>query len=432
MRSRFFEGAPRDTASEEIARLLASVRRERQSTLRANPSGAGGGEGEACSEELCAICLEPPSPVARLEGCSHAFCEGCISRWCAQCSKCPLCKREAVAHTSALSGRVAVAARELGGEALGAADGEWPDSADEESEAHNCQLCGGGELPDEIVLCDGCDSGFHLLCLDPPLGEVPAGRWACPECELLAAEALAERRRRERRHSPARAARRGRGGRARAEAWGQEAGESEGGSEGEGEEAQLDADGARTRKRLRRVVVCGSSEGSPSGGSRPSPRALGAPPALSGAGRGGGGGAVRVLCPATPAEAGVGAASALGGPSPQVARPGRPPRQRQQPRLSLRPAQPEQQPPAARAQRTSGGLRVGSAQAGAAERARHGRLAGARAPPAPSQHASVASGSGSGGGRAGSALPATQRSAHDATLAVDWTRFAFDGGEVRR
>lgn len=33
-----------------------------------------------------------------------------------------------------------------------------------------------------MLLCDGCDGGHHLFCLDPPLREVPEGDWYCQAC----------------------------------------------------------------------------------------------------------------------------------------------------------------------------------------------------------------------------------------------------------
>ena len=33
-----------------------------------------------------------------------------------------------------------------------------------------------------IVLCDGCDCGWHIRCLAPPLAAVPEGDWFCPTC----------------------------------------------------------------------------------------------------------------------------------------------------------------------------------------------------------------------------------------------------------
>lgn len=45
-----------------------------------------------------------------------------------------------------------------------------------------CELCQGGHHEDQIILCDGCDKGFHMFCLNPPLEKVPAGEWLCPMC----------------------------------------------------------------------------------------------------------------------------------------------------------------------------------------------------------------------------------------------------------
>lgn len=49
----------------------------------------------------------------------------------------------------------------------------------------SCATCGGKQNPDVIVLCDECDSGFHIQCLDPPLSEIPdTDHWYCPDCKV--------------------------------------------------------------------------------------------------------------------------------------------------------------------------------------------------------------------------------------------------------
>lgn len=40
------------------------------------------------------------------------------------------------------------------------------------------------------MLCDSCDAGYHIFCLDPPLDAVPDGDWACPECAASKAAAV--------------------------------------------------------------------------------------------------------------------------------------------------------------------------------------------------------------------------------------------------
>lgn len=33
-----------------------------------------------------------------------------------------------------------------------------------------------------MLLCDGCDQGYHLDCLNPVLDAIPIGVWYCDEC----------------------------------------------------------------------------------------------------------------------------------------------------------------------------------------------------------------------------------------------------------
>lgn len=45
-----------------------------------------------------------------------------------------------------------------------------------------CEICSSDHDDQSILLCDDCDRGFHLKCLDPPLEEVPSGHWICDAC----------------------------------------------------------------------------------------------------------------------------------------------------------------------------------------------------------------------------------------------------------
>jgi hypothetical protein len=45
-----------------------------------------------------------------------------------------------------------------------------------------CELCKGGHKEDKIILCDKCDRGCHMFCLQPALERVPEGEWVCPLC----------------------------------------------------------------------------------------------------------------------------------------------------------------------------------------------------------------------------------------------------------
>ncbi|KAL1290868.1 hypothetical protein HN51_059409 [Arachis hypogaea] len=46
----------------------------------------------------------------------------------------------------------------------------------------SCEQCGSGERPEELLLCDKCDRGFHMKCARPIVVRVPIGSWLCPEC----------------------------------------------------------------------------------------------------------------------------------------------------------------------------------------------------------------------------------------------------------
>ena len=46
-------------------------------------------------------------------------------------------------------------------------------------------MCGSAEDEpgsNDILLCDACDAGYHMRCLQPPLEAVPEGDWFCAQC----------------------------------------------------------------------------------------------------------------------------------------------------------------------------------------------------------------------------------------------------------
>ncbi|GJE84541.1 PLU-1-like protein-domain-containing protein [Phanerochaete sordida] len=46
----------------------------------------------------------------------------------------------------------------------------------------HCEVCQKKDRGEEMLLCDGCDCGFHTFCLDPPLQTIPKGQWYCHIC----------------------------------------------------------------------------------------------------------------------------------------------------------------------------------------------------------------------------------------------------------
>lgn len=52
----------------------------------------------------------------------------------------------------------------------------------EELDEVACKQCSRDDHGEEMLLCDGCDHGYHMYCLDPPLKKVPKDDWFCPAC----------------------------------------------------------------------------------------------------------------------------------------------------------------------------------------------------------------------------------------------------------
>ncbi|KAI8324256.1 JmjC-domain-containing protein [Martensiomyces pterosporus] len=49
-----------------------------------------------------------------------------------------------------------------------------------------CEVCKSGENDESMLICDGCDKGFHMYCLSPPLSAIPTNDWYCDSCVLNA------------------------------------------------------------------------------------------------------------------------------------------------------------------------------------------------------------------------------------------------------
>ena len=62
-----------------------------------------------------------------------------------------------------------------------------PDVSDEYDPAkvcpeadHRCEVCRRIDSPYTMLLCDGCNLGYHMECLTSPRLEVPTGEWYYP------------------------------------------------------------------------------------------------------------------------------------------------------------------------------------------------------------------------------------------------------------
>ena len=62
-----------------------------------------------------------------------------------------------------------------------------------EEDTTACEICHSPEDEACLLLCDGCDKGFHTYCLPTPLSEIPEGDWFCPNCEVQRQELQQQR-----------------------------------------------------------------------------------------------------------------------------------------------------------------------------------------------------------------------------------------------
>ncbi|BAM42454.1 Requim, req/dpf2 [Theileria orientalis strain Shintoku] len=60
-----------------------------------------------------------------------------------------------------------------------------------EEEDEGCAICGNDDNWPQLLLCDNCDKGYHMYCLDPPLTEVPPNNWYCAQCNMEAGVTIA-------------------------------------------------------------------------------------------------------------------------------------------------------------------------------------------------------------------------------------------------
>ncbi|KAL5966414.1 PHD and RING finger domain-containing protein 1 [Taenia solium] len=127
-------------------------------------------------DSQCPICCEEiQPPVAVPESCNHHFCVTCLSEWAKVRHECPLDRGpfELMLLSSYIGGPII--------------ERRPPPPALvpplEEEDTTECEICHSPEDEACLLLCDGCDKGYHTYCLPNPLSEIPEGDWFCPNCE---------------------------------------------------------------------------------------------------------------------------------------------------------------------------------------------------------------------------------------------------------
>ncbi|XP_049578635.1 PHD and RING finger domain-containing protein 1 isoform X1 [Syngnathus scovelli] len=162
-----------DEDEEEDAKAEDGVLGETSATIPAMSSDE--------DADKCPICLNTFSnqPVATPENCEHYFCLDCILAWSKNANSCPV---DRITFNSIYL-RIS-----YGGKVQKMITVQKPVkkvdevTVDLDLEQTNCEVCQGSDREDRLLLCDGCDAGYHMECLTPPLDTVPVEEWFCPEC----------------------------------------------------------------------------------------------------------------------------------------------------------------------------------------------------------------------------------------------------------
>jgi hypothetical protein len=120
--------------------------------------------------------------LCELRPCQHTFHAACVLGWLPQASTCPACRVRVRGRWGPTSGLVAVTFSDAFAEAqlragVGGGRAAYDDTV--------CNVCQDGGAEHVMLLCDGCDRGFHTHCVQLP--RVPRGAWHCRRCRRAAA-----------------------------------------------------------------------------------------------------------------------------------------------------------------------------------------------------------------------------------------------------
>lgn len=126
--------------------------------------------------DKCPICLHSfrDQPLGVPNACEHRYCLSCIEEWARNVQTCPIDRLPftSIAHYEGgrLVSRIPVEARTT--ELMVFDDGDLT----------QCEVCRATNREESMLLCDGCNRGYHMDCLRPALTEIPDSAWYCDNC----------------------------------------------------------------------------------------------------------------------------------------------------------------------------------------------------------------------------------------------------------
>lgn len=128
--------------------------------------------------EKCPICLHAfrEQEIGMPNVCEHSFCAPCIEEWSSNVQTCPIDRKPFT--------KIRIRSNYANDEVVRETVVEAKKSNEnvEEFDFTHCEICNQSDREDVMLLCDGCNSGYHMDCLTPPIIDVPDGSWYCDNC----------------------------------------------------------------------------------------------------------------------------------------------------------------------------------------------------------------------------------------------------------
>lgn len=142
-------------------------------------SSASGSDSDSVNgPDKCPICLHSfrEQPLGVPDACEHRYCLPCIEEWARNVQTCPIDRLPFTSIARYERGRfvrrIVVEARTT--------ELQMPDDDDED--VTHCEICNAVDREESMLLCDGCNRGYHMDCLQPALMEIPVSSWYCDYC----------------------------------------------------------------------------------------------------------------------------------------------------------------------------------------------------------------------------------------------------------
>lgn len=132
------------------------------------------------TSEKCPICFGSfhNQKIGIPENCDHTFCFTCIEQWSRNVSNCPIDRK----NFSYINVKETIDCKKTLKRVMVESKTMLDDDEVIDVDLTACEICNNSDREECMLLCDGCNRGYHLYCLSPPLAEVPQGSWYCDNC----------------------------------------------------------------------------------------------------------------------------------------------------------------------------------------------------------------------------------------------------------